>query len=265
MLKRRFILILLLIQCFLIFGKESNILYYKAIDNHINIRSAPNTKSSIQGQLFNDDIIKVYSEKSTQDWLYAFIPKIREFGYCYAEYFEKYQPFFFQIVNELLEENQIYIEMVESGNVLSCVANDIFNSKFTKIEQYPEKEILKILKLGYKYDCIYDSTQSGNVLTECVDRNYLAVTEYLLNETDSINKINSIYTSYYGPPIFFAVLRNYPDMLELLLKHKANPNLAARNGEKMFYWIDLQIEEQEYSEKDGDLLKSILEKYGYTE
>ncbi len=262
MYKRKIILLLLLFHFFFIYGEE-NISYYKAIDNNINIRTAPNTKSNILGQLYKDDIIKVDFGNSTNKWLYGFIPKINAYGYCYAEFFDKYQPFFFQIVDELMDENQFYIQMVESGNVLNCVSYDIFNSRFTKLEQYPEEKIMQLLKFGYKNNCFYDSTQSGNVLTECVERNYLSITEYLLTETDSIEKINSTYTSYYGPPIFFAVLHNLPEMLELLLRYGADPNKTARNGERMFFWIESQIEENEYTEEQGNILKEILLKYGY--
>lgn len=54
-------------------------------------------------------------------------------------------------------------------------------------------------------------------------------------------------------------------MLELLLKYGANPNEPARNGEKMFYWINQKIEEGEYTEKEGTELRKILLKYGYIE
>lgn len=183
--KRISIILVTIILSFFTYAQETNIIYYKAIDNNINIRTEPNTNCKTLGQLFNDDVIKVYQDKSTKEWLYCYIPKIDNYGYCYSEYFERYKPWVLDIINNLLDKDSFYIDMVETGNVGHYYSNIIFNSHFTKLEQYPEKDVLELLKFLYKYDLIYDSTQNGNVLTECVKRNYLNIVEYLLNETDA--------------------------------------------------------------------------------
>ena len=257
--------IMVLLLCAMACSQEKAILYYKAIDNNINIRTEPNTKCQKLGQLFYNDVIKVYPEKSTKEWLYCFVPKINNYGYCYSEYFVIYEPFIYEIIGQLLEENPFYYEMVESGNVGETDSTDVFYLSLETIIKYPEEKVFKLLKYLLEKKLIYDTTQEGNLLTECVELNYLTIVEYLLDETDSKDLINSTYTSYYGPPILFAVLRNYPEMLELLLKKGADPNAPARNKEKMFYWINQKIEEGEYSEESGKVLRKILLKYGYVE
>lgn len=257
--------IIMFLFCIMAFSQEKKILYCKAIDNNINIRIEPNTNCQKLGQLFYNDVIKVYPEKSTQEWFYCFIPKINNYGYCYSEYFVKYVPSIDDIIGQLLEENSFYYEMIESGNVEKIYSNIIFDLASEEIIKYPEEKILKVLKYLLEKDLIYDSTQEGNLLTECIILNYQTIVEFLLNETDSKDLINSTYTAYYGPPILFAVLRNYPEMLELLLKKGADPNVPARNNKKMFYWINQKIEESEYTEEEGNELRKILLKYGYVE
>lgn len=149
--------------------------------------------------------------------------------------------------------------MVNLGNFGKSPSYDIFTEK---IEGSSEEKIIKLIRFAYKYNCIYDNWETV-LLTECVIRNYLKVTDYLLSETMQIEEINSMYSAYYGPPIFFPIVNGNIEMLELLLKYDANPNEPARNGEKMFYWINQQIEKEKYPETKGNELKEILLRYGY--
>lgn len=70
------------------FNNECNFCF-RAIDNKINIRLAPNTKSEILGQLNESEIIYVNKNKSSKSWLYCYVPKINNMAYVYSEYFKE--------------------------------------------------------------------------------------------------------------------------------------------------------------------------------
>lgn len=70
------------------FSNECNTCF-RAIDNRINIRTEPNTNSTILGQLWEYEIIYVNKEKSTKEWLFCSVPKINSLAYVYADYFKE--------------------------------------------------------------------------------------------------------------------------------------------------------------------------------
>ena len=70
------------------FSNECNTCF-RAIDNRINIRTEPNTNSTILGQLWEYEIIYVNKEKSTKEWLFCYVPKINSLAYVYADYFKE--------------------------------------------------------------------------------------------------------------------------------------------------------------------------------
>lgn len=258
-------LLFILIFCITIkcYSESDKISYCKAIDNHINIRTEPNTNCKVLGQLFEDDVIKIYENKSLTDWYYCYIPKISDYGYCFKEYFEEYKPWFFEIISFLIQNDNFYYEMIINKNVKACPSNLVFLKNF---DNCSEEVVYKILKIGIDNKLIYNSRNGGTtILSEIVIRNFNNITEYLLKETDEIKEINEVYTSYYGPPILFSVCNGNLEITELLLQYGADPNGKARNGQKMFYWIEDQINQGEYSEEIGKKLKNILLKYGYVE
>ena len=91
---RRSLIICIFLFKSLLIAQQQNFVCYKANDSHINIRTEPNTASNIQGQLFDGDMIFVFLGKSTDNWLYGYIPKIQKNGYCYLEYFYLYKPYY---------------------------------------------------------------------------------------------------------------------------------------------------------------------------
>ncbi len=183
---------------------------YKAIDNNINIRVEPNTNCTVLGQLFYGDEIFVIDETGNKNWLYCFVPKIKNYAYCFSKYFIRD-----------MEKTALYDKYVYSNNETTS---------------------------------LIDFTQSNDYL----------IVAYLLTKKECLGDIN-YKKSQYAPPIFWAIQNGNVELVELLLKNRADPNVRTAYGYTMMEHIDSYYIQGRYSETTVTKLKELLEKYNYKE
>ncbi len=123
-----------------------------------------------------------------------------------------------------------------------------------KISKDQCKEIIKLL-LDYGAHLETKNIVGDTALALAVIRENLKIVEFLLSNGADVNTRNN----YGRTPLFTAVFinnRDNNDMVELLLKHSANPNISDKNDEAV---LDLAV-----SKKRDDIV-NLLKKYGAKE
>ena len=237
--------------------KQSFDSYYFAIDDYINIRSEPSTKSKVLGKLFINDEIIVNQEKSSKEWFYCYIPKYDCVGYCFSTYF-KYKPFFNELIYGLIQNDKDSISIVESGNFQTICLDVLIKNYLSGIT---EKDCLKLIKIAYSSGCNYAS-RDDTILIEAVKLNYFSIVDYLLSIPEIKDEIN-IKKNQFAPPLFWALWNDNIDVVELLLKNGAEPNYETAYSTHAFDNILEFIEINRVQENNAKELREVLIKYGY--
>ena len=260
--KRKIILFIILCYsefCFsqFYFDKTKFDVYYYAIDDYINIRQEPNTKSNILGKLFKDDEIIINQEKSSANWLFCYIPKYDCIGYCYSTYF-KYKPFFYELLDNILADDYYTLSMIDSGNI-KTVCLDLLIKEY--LGNYSEEQCYKIIRHAYLSGCNYSSVDD-TVMIEAVKKNYLSIVEYLIEIPVFKNELN-IKKNQFAPPLFWSLWNGNEVITELLLKNGADPNYETVYGSKAIDNILEFIELNRIDKSKAESLERLLIQYGY--
>lgn len=238
---------------------ECNKTYY-AIDNNINIRKEPNTKSKVLGQLFEDEEIYVNLERSSKEWLFCYIPKIKKLGYCYAQYF-KYKPYFEELTEDILNQHEEVFNLLASKKVKVSSMNTILDKI---IDKETESNCIKVVEIAYNYGCKTDSNYGNTSVTISVIHNYFELTEFLLSKDEFRDSLND-YIDGFAPPLFYALYSGNFDITKLLLDNGADPNSTTRYGWTMFESLAEAKNNKKISEEKKQTLEELLIKYGYSE
>lgn len=232
---------------------------YYAIDNNINIRLEPNTKSKVLGQLFEDEEIYVNLERSSKDWLFCYIPKINQVGYCSAKFFD-YKPYFEDIIPSLIENDESVIKKIKQGHVIPSFIDTIISKQLMNKD---EETCLYIISFVYENGCNKSSFNS-TALIEAAKLNYSSVVKYLLEKKEFKEEINE-KRNQFAQPLYFALWKGNIEIAEMLLKNGANPNNLTVYFDTMFDSIDFAVNNDAISYKKGAELKDLLIKYGYNQ
>ncbi|QTQ10854.1 ankyrin repeat domain-containing protein [Treponema parvum] len=237
--------------------KKENNCYecYRAIDNNINIRQEPTTKSKTLGQLFKDDEIYVNPQKSNSEWFFCYIPKIDKIAYCSSRYFVLKPTFLSQIPNFINNTDETVLKL-QKGYIQPCEAIvSLFNSN-----NLSESDCLKLVQIAYDNGGnLHTAMDVSSPLIEACRLGYYSVVKYLI--TIDKKYINWEW-SQYGPPIYWAIQLGRIDIIELLLQNGANPNYFFQ-GKNLFGHIDELVEDSILSKKNAEEIKTVLIKYGY--
>lgn len=231
---------------------------YIAIDNNINIRISPNINCKILGQLFENDEIFVYSDKSTNEWLYCYVPKINNFAYCYAQYFEE-KYYILDVVDDIIN-NQHDIILKLNTKKLGISPMNLILKKI--INTYSEDDCIKIVNIAYNYGCNEDSLNENTSLLLSINKGYLNLLYYLLSKDEFVNTINEYYMGF-GTPLFYSIYNGNIELTELLLINGANPNVHTRYDWTMFETVDKALKKNNINNNTAIKIKNLLLKYGY--
>ena len=105
-------------------------------------------------------------------------------------------------------------------------------------------------------------TWDESFLIEVVNKNFYLPVEYVL-QFDIHKKHIDDASGYYGPPLFWSLMKGNKEISELLLRNGANPNFKIRDGLSAFELIDEFVKDKRVPEWKANELKQLLLDYGY--
>lgn len=226
---------------------------YYAIDMNIDIRSTPEPNGTIICKINKNDDIFVNEDESTDDWLFCFVNKYSQFGYCKKQYFERKKSFS-SVMYSLLEDNEESINEVKNHKVNSCYMDDIFYW----FESQNEENLLKMVK--YAYECGSYETKNINPIILATQNCYSSILTFLLDKPEFQRDVNSLDYDQFAPPLFWALEIGNKEITELLLQYGADPNF---NNFAAYDTLDKAVKSKYISIETENELQQLLFDYGY--
>ncbi len=232
---------------------------YRAIDNKIDIRTSPKLDSEVLGQLNENDEIYVNLDKSSKEWFFCYVPKIKRVAYCSTRYFVEKPNFDGEIKEKYFNGDEQVISAFKKKYISEVYFDNLIEYDLVEL---PENQCVDIVRNIYdsKNFLIGDST----ILIAATKLNYYTVIEYLIEKEDICNEIND-KRNQYAPALFWGLYNANYDIVDLLLKNGADPNFLtvdSKNAEECLFSF---VNTGKISQKDFFELKKLLIKYGYVD
>ena len=105
-------------------------------------------------------------------------------------------------------------------------------------------------------------TWDESFIIDVVRKNFYSPVEYVLQYDIHKKHIND-ESGYYGPPLFWSLMKGNKEISELLLRNGADPNFITENGLSAYESIDEFVAKQFISQMKAYELKQMLQDFGY--
>lgn len=230
---------------------------YQAIQDHVNLRAEPNTRCKILGELFTGEEVYVNKRFTVGKWLFCYVPKYDIIAYCSSKVLA-YKPFIYELVPDLLKDDQKAIDMVKEKKV-QTYPMDLLISNYLKNES--EKDCLKIVELAFDCGCDYDSDKSTSLI-QATNLNYINLLSFLLTKEVFLEEIDTKNNAF-GTPLFHAIYNGNVNIAKLLLENDADPNEHTIFDWTMLETIEAGLKKQRFTTETAYTLQRLLLSYDY--
>lgn len=231
---------------------------YRAVPKKVEVREMPALAGKILAKLNENEEIFVDELKSSEYWLFCYVPRLSLTGFCTAGCFV-IKPFFEEIAEKLCTHRAEYTYMVENGEVLPC--RSITRLIFEQLQDYSFEDCLFVVQLALENGgkLISDGDFSTPLVESCRLNNFL-LSEYLLDcfASANVKKMINMRNQMFAPPLYYAFKNGNVELADLLIRHGADAWKKCADFSTCLEHLENFMAEKQVSKETGRKLLELV-------